>query len=79
MGTTATIVGSGRYTYEVHEDWAKLPDGWTMPAAAVTVDSQDRVYCSCHSLWGDSRGDLYVVRPGTSSRPRRVVKHVRLR
>src|SRR5262245_57104465 len=45
MGTTGTIVGSGPYTYEVHEDWAKLPDGWAMPAAAVTVDSQDRVYC----------------------------------
>ena len=45
MATTGTIVGSGTYTYEVHEDWARLPDGWTMPAAAVTVDSQDRVYC----------------------------------
>ena len=42
---TGTIVGSGQYTYEVNEDWAKLPEGWTMPAAAVTVDSQDRVYC----------------------------------
>lgn len=43
MATTTTIVGSGTYTYEAHEDWAKLPDGWAMPAAAVTVDSQDRV------------------------------------
>jgi sugar lactone lactonase YvrE len=34
---------------------------------------------SCHSIWGDSRGDLYVVRPGTASRGRRVVKHVRIR
>ena len=40
-----SIVGSGKYTYEVIEDWAKLPEGWAMPAAAVTVDSQDRVYC----------------------------------
>src|SRR5437867_3196164 len=45
MATTATIVGSGKYTSEVHEDWARLPDGWAMPAAAVTVDSHDRVYC----------------------------------
>jgi DNA-binding beta-propeller fold protein YncE len=45
MATTSAIVGSGRYTYEVREDWAKLPDGWVMPAAAVTVDSEDRVYC----------------------------------
>ena len=32
-----------------------------------------------HSIWGDSRGDLYVVRPGTTVRtPRRIVKHVRV-
>ena len=41
----STTVGSGRYTYEVDDDWAKLPAGWAMPAAAVTVDSHDRVYC----------------------------------
>jgi len=45
MATTTAIVGSGKYTYEVHDDWAKLPEGWTMPAAAVTVDAEDRVYC----------------------------------
>jgi DNA-binding beta-propeller fold protein YncE len=44
MATTA-IVGNGIYTYEVNEDWAHLPEGWEMPAAAVAVDSQDRVYC----------------------------------
>jgi len=40
-----TVVGSGRYSYQVDDDWAKLPAGWAMPAAAVTVDSRDRVYC----------------------------------
>ena len=40
-----TTVGSGKYTYKVHDDWARLPDGIEMKAAAVTVDSQDRVYC----------------------------------
>jgi DNA-binding beta-propeller fold protein YncE len=45
MPATNEIVGRGKHTYEVHEDWARLPAGWTMPAAAVTVDSQDRVYC----------------------------------
>ena len=39
-----TIVGSGKYTYEVKEDWARLPEGWGMPAAGVAVDSQDRVF-----------------------------------
>ena len=42
MGTT---VGTGKYTYEVDDDWQKLPAGWNIPAAAVTVDSRDRVYC----------------------------------
>jgi streptogramin lyase len=45
MATLATTIGSGPYTYEVHDDWARLPPGWEMPAAAVTVDSDDRVYC----------------------------------
>ena len=45
MATATAIVGSGAFTYEAHDDWAKLPAGWDMPAAAVTVDSQDRVYC----------------------------------
>ena len=41
----ATMVGEGKLTYEINEDWAKVPAGWEMPAAAVAVDSQDRVYC----------------------------------
>ena len=45
MAVVETVVGSGKYTYEVHEDWARLPAGWEMPAASVTVDSQDHVYC----------------------------------
>jgi DNA-binding beta-propeller fold protein YncE len=42
---TGTLVGSGRHTYEVDEEWAKIPTDWNVPAAAVAVDSQDRVYC----------------------------------
>ena len=40
-----TTVGSGKYTYEMHEDWAKVPEGWNVPAAAVAGDAKDRVYC----------------------------------
>ena len=40
----ANIVGSGDYTYEMDADWAKLPEGWAMPTAAVFGDSNDRVY-----------------------------------
>ena len=43
--TTTQIVGSGKFTYEMEEDWAKVPEGWEMPAAAVYGDCQDRVYC----------------------------------
>ena len=50
----AAIVGGGDYTYDVNEDWARLPDGWHAPMAAVTVDSQDRVY-------GFNRGERGVI------------------
>ncbi|HEX2830579.1 MAG TPA: peptidyl-alpha-hydroxyglycine alpha-amidating lyase family protein [Burkholderiales bacterium] len=45
MSALNTVVGSGRHTYEVHEDWARPPEGCEMMAASVTVDAQDRVYC----------------------------------
>ena len=42
----ATIVGQGEYKYEIKENWAKLPDGWSFKeVAAVGVDRQDNVYC----------------------------------
>lgn len=38
-------MGSGRFTYEVQPDWAKLPAGWKFfEVADVAVDAQDRVY-----------------------------------
>ena len=38
-------VGSGKYTYEVIQDWARLPDGMAFgTVSAVAADSQDRVY-----------------------------------
>ena len=40
-----TIVGSGKYTYKEHEDWAKVPAGVDMKPAAVAVDPHDRIYC----------------------------------
>ena len=43
--TTTQTVGNGQYTYEMIPDWAKVPEGWNMPAAAVYGDSEDRVYC----------------------------------
>lgn len=41
----ATTLGSGNFRYEVNEDWAQLPDGWSFnDVAAVAVDHKDRVY-----------------------------------
>ena len=40
-----TIVGSGKYTYELIESWAKLPEGETFGmVSAVATDTKDRVY-----------------------------------
>ena len=40
-----TTVGSGKYTYQLVQDWPKLPDGMTLGAvSAIATDSQDRVY-----------------------------------
>ena len=50
----ATTVGSGRHTFEVCEDWARVPEGWTAPMADVAVDSVDRVY-------GFNRGEHPVI------------------
>lgn len=38
-------VGTGKYTYELAEDWAKLPQGQAMGwASMIATDSSDRVY-----------------------------------
>ena len=40
-----TIVGSGKYTYEVIQDWPKLPSGEALGVVStVATDSKDRVY-----------------------------------
>jgi hypothetical protein len=38
----------------------------------------DPAFRSCHGISADSRGDLYVLRPGAWGRRRKVVKHVRV-
>ena len=41
----AIKVGTGEYTYELVEGWAKLPEGWKFTqVAAVAVDENDFVY-----------------------------------
>jgi len=44
-GNMAVLMGSGKFTYEVFPDWAKLPKGWSfLEVVDVGVDAQDRVY-----------------------------------
>ena len=39
------IVGEGKYTYDVIDNWGNLPEGWAFGlVSAPAVDSQDRVY-----------------------------------
>ena len=41
----AVQLGGGAYTFEVHENWAKIPDEIVLgDCAAVGVDSRDNVY-----------------------------------
>lgn len=41
-------VGSGSYVFEVVEDWARLPAGWSFrEVSGVGVDRNDRVYVFC--------------------------------
>jgi DNA-binding beta-propeller fold protein YncE len=41
-------VGSGEYVFEVVDDWARLPAGWSFrEVSGVGVDRQDRVYVFC--------------------------------
>ena len=40
-----TTAGTGKYTYELIQDWPKLPEGESLGiVSAVATDSQDRVY-----------------------------------
>ena len=40
-----TTFGSGKYTYELVQDWPKLPQGQALGVVStVATDSQDRVY-----------------------------------
>src|SRR5919202_1543231 len=48
-----TTVGTGPYTYELVEDWAHLPAGWTLGQTGIVTDARDRVYLfnrSAHPL-----------------------------
>ena len=37
-------IGTGAYTYELVEDWTRLPEGWTLGQTGIVTDARDRVY-----------------------------------
>jgi len=43
--TMDPIVGRGKYTYKVNEDWARPPANGEIRACVVSVNSLSRVYC----------------------------------
>jgi sugar lactone lactonase YvrE len=77
-----TLVGPAVF-YVDRDDVVYIPEHNGGLVSVLTLDGErlaqwgDPSFRSCHGIWGDSRGDLYVVRPGAWGRPRRVVKYTR--
>jgi sugar lactone lactonase YvrE len=72
-------------TYVDHEDIVYVPEHNGGMVSILTLEGErlaqwgDSRYRSCHGLWGDSHGDLYVVQPVPGKKGRHVVKYVRQR
>src|SRR5262249_50978928 len=43
--TMDPIVGRGKYSYRVNEEWQRVPEWLELKPGALSVDSEDRVYC----------------------------------
>jgi sugar lactone lactonase YvrE len=71
------------FFYVDADDVVYIPEHNGGLVSVLTVDGErlarwgDPGFRSCHGIWGDSHGYLYVVRPGAWGRPRRIVKYVR--
>jgi DNA-binding beta-propeller fold protein YncE len=78
-----TLIGPA-VIYVDNDDIVYIVEHNSGQVSVLTLDGErlarwgDPSFRSCHGIWGDSRGDLYVVRAGPWGRRRRVVKHVRL-
>jgi sugar lactone lactonase YvrE len=70
-------------TYIDNEDIVYVPEHNGGMVSILTLEGErlaqwgDPRYRSCHGLWGDSHGDLYVVQPVPGKKGRHVVKYVR--
>ena len=81
---STTLIGPA-FFYVDNEDIVYIPEHNGGLVSVLTLDGErlaqwgDPSFRSCHGIWGDSHGDIYVVRPGAWGRPRRIVKYVRRR
>ena len=79
-----SLIGPAVFYVDAH-DIVYIPEHNGGLLSVLTLEGErlaqwgDPSFRSCHGIWGDSRGDLYVVRPGAWGRPRRVVKYTRQR
>ena len=77
------LIGPAVFYVDAH-DVVYIPEHNGGLVSVLTLEGErlaqwgDLSFRSCHGIWGDSRGDLYVVRPGGWGKGRRVVKHVRV-
>jgi hypothetical protein len=80
---STTLIGPAVF-YVDADDIVYIPEHNGGLISVLTLEGErlaqwgDPSFRSCHGIWADSRGDLYVVRPGAWGRPRRVVKYVRV-
>jgi sugar lactone lactonase YvrE len=71
------------FFYVDHDDIVYIPEHNGGMVSILTLDGErlarwgGPVHRSCHGIWVDSQGDLYVVQPGEWGRVRRVVKYER--
>jgi streptogramin lyase len=71
------------FFYVDDDDIVYIPEHNGGMVSILTLDGErlarwgGPIHRSCHGIWVDSRGDLYVVQPGEWGRVRRVVKYVR--
>ena len=65
-----TTVGTGAHTYELVDDWARLPAGWTLGQTGIVTDARDRVYLfnrSAHPLIVLDRDGAFLTSWGEGS------------
>jgi sugar lactone lactonase YvrE len=83
LGMWPTELIGPAFFYVDPDDIVYIPEHNGGMISILTLDGErlarwgGPIHKSCHGIWGDSRGDIYVVQPGEWGRVRRVVKYVR--